>query len=520
MSIDELRLLIQGNFEDDFLKEHEWAKRGFDEKNAKKLEALIRDTFVFHDIYAVNFLLANKFVQDAFIKVNIPTEFSSNSNMFIGYYKSVDHRLRNIGRNKYNEKDTTGKYIVKDTADSMYSFNGIESLSEGDLVKFLGQEFYRDYIHGPNSKFREKISGLPATLNVLSNDQLADLYAKILGGDKPSINNLQEKNQVLERIDKGIKNRIRNLLRCVLDDRYKLYYGGNGHGDASMVIEGTSTGPNSYRKLFPDEKQFSEAFDYLAFEGETGRLASLSDRELKLVRGHKNDDKNGLINMAIDEDDGIMNLQILKILCKKLSVFCAEKEKDQKLYLFPYPWDDDLKEYDVGSICDINPNSIRHTTYYYDYLDDKGKPYDSKSRLEYEFDKKIGVMKPILSKHAQIDKDHKHSLLLKEDVLTDKELGLNGRSVNSENPWDRVRNFCSFSNYANVKLRIYDDKLPFIRKETDDVICIDVPNDLKLALFKKDSGGKYESGSDGKIKFISNGGFHIEPATKWNYDNE
>ena len=223
--------------------------------------------------------------------------------------------------------------------------------------------------------------------------------------------------------------------------------------------------------------------------------------------------------MAIDEDDGIMNLQILKILCKKLSVFCAEKENYQKLYLFPYPWDDDLKKCDVGSICDISNNGIEHTTYYYDYPDDNGKTYDSNSRLEYEFDKKHGVMKPILSKHAKIYKDHKHNLLLKEDVFTDKELGLNGRSVNSGNPWDRVRNFCSFSNYANVKLRIYDDKLPFIRKETDDVICFDVPNDLKLALFKKDSGGSYKRGLDGKIKFILNGGSHIKPVTKWIYDN-
>ena len=539
MSIDELRLLIQGNFEDDVLDERKWAKNAFEEeikegkklikkgeKNAKKLEALIRDTFVFHDIYAVNFLLANKFVQDAFIKVNIPTEFSSNNLGFVGRCKTVDYRLRNIGRNKQYEKDTTGGYIVTDTADSMYSFDGIESLGEADLVKFLGQEFYKDYTGGPNSKFREKISVPATTLSGLSYIELADLYAKILGGDKPSINNSQEKNQVLERIDKGIKNRIRNLLRCVLDDRYKLYYGGDGHEDAGMVIEGTSTGPNSYRKLSPDEKRFSEAFDYLAFEGETGRLASLSDRELKLVRGRKNDGRNGIINMAIDEDDGIMNLQILKILCKKLSVFCAEKEKDQKLYLFPYPWDDDLKNHDVGSICDINPNSIRHTTYYYDYLGDDGKTiYDSNSRLEYEFDEKIGVMKPILSKHAQIDKDHKHSLLLKEDVFTDGELMAKGYEIDEDekyekNPWGSVRNFCSFSNYANVKLRIYDDKLPFIRKETDDVICFDVPNDLKLALFKKNSGGKYESGSDGKIKFISNGGFHIEPATKWNYDNK
>lgn len=522
MSIDELRLLIQGNFEDDVLKEYEWAKDGFKEENAKELEALIRDTFVFYDIYAVNFLLANKFVQDAFIKVNIPTEFSSNSPGFVGRYKTVDHRLRNVGRNICDETDTTGKYIVTDTADSMYFFDGIESLSEADLVKFLGQEFYKDYTGGLNSKFKEKIQGLDATLDMLRNDQLAYLYVKIYRGSSPSINKPEEKKQVLKEIAGGIRNVIRILLKCVLKDRYKLYYGGDVNRDARMVIEGTSAGSNSYKKLSPDEKRFSEAFDYLALEGETGRLASLSDRELKLVRGRdKNQDINGIINMCIEEDDGIMNLQILKILCKKLSVFCAKDEEDQKLYLFPYPWNDDLKVCDVGSICDISDNGIKHTTYYYDYLGDDGNVYDSKSRLEYEFDKKIGVMSPILSKHAQIDKDHKHSLLLKDDVLTDEELNLDVRSVHDVdvNPWDRVRNFCSFSNYANVKLRIYDDSLKFIRKETDDVICFDVPNDLKLALFKKDSGGKYERGSDGKIKFISNGGFHIEPITKWNYDN-
>lgn len=519
MSIDELRLLIQGNFEDEVLNEYIWAKDGFDEKNAKELEALIRDTFVFHDIYAVNFLLANKFVQDAFIKVNIPTEFSSNSPMFIGYYKSVDHRLRNIGRNKPYEKGTTGRFIVTNTADSMYSFNGIESLNEADLVEFLKQEFYKDYIKWPTSKFKGKISVPATTLSGLDNNRLANLCAAIFKENSPNINT-QKRNKVQAEIEKGIRDLIRDLLISVLKDRRDLYYGGSAHGDARMVIKGTYVGYHQYRGLSLDEKRFSEAFDYLALEGETGRLAELKDRELKLVRGHKNDERNGLINMAIDEDDGIMNLQILKILCKNLSVFCAKDENDKKLYLFPYPWDDNLKNYDVGSICDISNNGVEHTTYYYDYLDDKRETYDSNSRLEYEFDEKIGVMKPILSKYAKVDKDHKHSLLLKEDVFTDGELGLKVRSVHSGNPWDRVRNFCSFSNYANVKLRIYDDKLLFIRKETDDVIYFDVPNDMKLELFKKDSGGSYKRGSDGKIKFISNGGFHIEPITKWNYDSE
>lgn len=526
MSIDELRLLIQGNFENYFLDEHKWAKKGFKEKNAKELEALIRDTFVFHDIYAVNFLLANKFVQDAFIKVNIPTEFLSDSTMFIGDCKSVDHRLRNIGRNNPD------KNIVTDTADSMYSFDGIESLSEADLVKFLGQEFYKDYIDGQNSKFREKIPGLDAitNLSVLSNDELANLYFAIFKKNPPNINN----NQKRDFIKKGIRNGIRNLLRSVLEDRYKLYYGGNGHGDVSNVIN-----YNQADGFLKDGKRFSEAFDYLALEGETGRLAKLSDMELKLVRGRENNAKNGIINMAIDEDDGIMNLQILKILCKKLSVFCAENENDQKLYLFPYPWDDKLKKYDVGSICDISHDGIKHTTYYYDYLDDKGNPYDSKSRLEYEFDKKIGVMKPILSMHAEVDKDHnhKHSLLLKKDVFTDEELMEKGYEIEEKssayenyeieakssdyekNPWGRVRNFCSFSNYANVKLRIYDDRLKFIRKETDDVICFDVPNYLKLERFTENSGGSY-SLKNGKIIFQPNGGFHIEPMNKGGLDSK
>ena len=72
---------------------------------------------------------------------------------------------------------------------------------------------------------------------------------------------------------------------------------------------------------------------------------------------------------------------------------------------------------------------------------------------------------------------------------------MNRKGVHSSNPWDRVRYFCSLGNYANVKLRIYDDKLPFIRKEIDDVIYFEVPNDVKLALFKKDSGYKYKAGS-------------------------
>ena len=540
MSIDELRLLIQGNFEQDHIVEngnhysipekHKWAKQGFDEKNAKKLEALIRDTFVFHDIYAVNFLLANKFVQDAFIKVNIPTEFSRSSPMFVFKCKTVDDRLRNVGRNQRIEKDPTGYYrIVKDTADSMYSFDGIKSLGEKYLVEFLGQEFYEDYKKGINLKFKEKTQGLDAItkLSDFRDDQLADLHIKILKENKPSTNNQQEKDQVLEKIAKGIRDEIRNLLKDVLKGRYNLYYSGGGHGDVKNVIK------YDYANGFPkDGKQFSEAFDYLALEGETGRLAELNDRELKLVRGRdKNQDINGIINMAIDEDDGIMNLQILKILCKKLSVFCAEKENDQKLYLFPYPWNDDLKKRDVGSICDISDDGVEHTTYYYDYTGDDGKTYNSEPSLEYEFDEKIGVMKPILSKHAKIgkDQDHKHSLLLKRDVFTDKERMEKGLPLSNnfllfftkKNPWDRVRNFCSFSNYANVKLRIYDDSLKFIRKETDDVICFDVPNDLKLKRFTEDSGGAYKKSNDGtnKIYFEPNGGFHIEPATKWNYDN-
>ena len=285
MSIDELRLLIQGNFEDEVLNEYIWAKDGFDEKNAKELEALIRDTFVFHDIYAVNFLLANKFVQDAFIKVNIPTEFSSNSPMFIGYYKSVDHRLRNIGRNKPYEKGTAGRFIVTNTADSMYSFNGIESLNEADLVKFLGQEFYKDYTEGLTSKFKKKFPVLPAItkLSAFNDNQLASLYVAIFNINQPNIIKLK-RNKALADIEKGTKDAIRTLLKRVLEDRYKLYYGGNVHGDARMVIKGTYVG-SQYRGLSPDEKQFSEAFDYLALEGETGRLAKLSDRELKLVRG-------------------------------------------------------------------------------------------------------------------------------------------------------------------------------------------------------------------------------------------
>ena len=527
MSIDELRLLIQGNFEDYFLDEHKWAKQGFNEKNAKELEALIRDTFVFHDIYAVNFLLANKFVQDAFIKVNIPTEFSSNSPMPGDRYKTVDYRLRNVGRNVPDETDTTGKYIVKDTADSMYSFNGIESLIEEDLVEFLKQEFYDDYMNVLKPKLKTEIPVSATTLSGLSDIELANLYKTTFKGNPSSVSRDQAQEEIKERT----RNAIRKLLKLVLEGRYKLYYGGNGHGDASNVIKYDHK--NGFLK---DQKQFSEAFDYLALEGETGRLASLSDRELKLVRGRENDEKNGIINMAIDEDDGIMNLQILKILCKKLSVFCAKDEKDKKLYLFPYPWDDRLSDewneknklpnHDVGSICDISNNGVEHTTYYYDYLDDKGKPYDSKSRLEYEFDEKIGVMKPILSMHAEVDKDHnhKHSLLLKEDVFTDGELMEKGYEIDEDekyekNPWDRVRNFCSFSNYANVKLRIYDDSLKFIRKETDDVICFDVPNDLKLQRFTENSGGSY-SHKNGKIFFKPNGGFHIEPMNKGGLDSK
>jgi hypothetical protein len=116
--------------------------------------------------------------------------------------------------------------------------------------------------------------------------------------------------------------------------------------------------------------------------------------------------------------------------------------------------------------------------------------------------------------------------LLKEDVFTDKELTAKGLSRSKKfflfakgNPWDRVRNFCSFSNYANVKLRIYDDKLPFIRKETDDVIYFDVPNDLKLERFKEKSGGSYST-KNGKIIFQPNGGFHIEPINKEELDEK
>jgi hypothetical protein len=50
------------------------------------------------------------------------------------------------------------------------------------------------------------------------------------------------------------------------------------------------------------------------------------------------------------------------------------------------------------------------------------------------------------------------------------------------------------------------------------VIYFDVPNDLKLELFKKDSGGSY-SLKNGKIIFQPNGGFHIEPMLKQDHDN-
>ena len=526
MSIDELRLLIQGNFEDKVLKKHKWAKDGFKEKNAKELEALIRDTFVFHDIYAVNFLLANKFVQDAFIRVNIPTGFSP---LDLGgrFFECLDDRFKSIGRGLYEEWNKNAenpKRVITDTATSMYFFDEIDSLDEKKLVYFLGQEFYKDYKKGETSKFREKISVPATTLSGLSDIELANLYAKILKGDKPSINNQQEKNQALAEIAEGIRNGIRKLLRSVLEDRYKLYYG-EGYiesKDARMVIRGTCTNIMSYRNLSLDERQFSEAFDYLGLECETFHL---EPKEIKLVRGRKNDKKNGIINMAIDEDDGIMNLQILKILCKKLSVFCAKDENDQKLYLFPYPWDDDLKKCDVGSICDVSDKGIEHISYHYDYEGDSGE--DKYGSLPFKFNEKVGIMEPDYTKSKCINGTYKHNLLLKEDVFTDRELMEKGLTRNTsfflsakKNPWDRVRNFCSFSNYANVKLRIYDDKLPFIRKETDDVICFDVPNDLKLALFKEKSGGTYESGPDGSIKFISNGGFYIEPATKGNYDNK
>ena len=147
MSIDELRLLIQGNFEDKVLKKHKWAKDGFKEKNAKELEALIRDTFVFHDIYAVNFLLANKFVQDAFIRVNIPTGFSP---LDLGgrFFECLDDRFKSIGRGLYEEWNKNAenpKRVITDTATSMYFFDEIDSLDEKKLVYFLGQEFYKDY---------------------------------------------------------------------------------------------------------------------------------------------------------------------------------------------------------------------------------------------------------------------------------------------------------------------------------------------------------------------------------------
>ena len=265
-------------------------------------------------------------------------------------------------------------------------FDEIDSLDEKKLVYFLGQEFYKDYKKGETSKFREKISVPATTLSGLSDIELANLYAKILKGDKPSINNQQEKNQALAEIAEGIRNGIRKLLRSVLEDRYKLYYG-EGYiesKDARMVIRGTCTNIMSYRNLSLDERQFSEAFDYLGLECETFHL---EPKEIKLVRGRKNDKKNGIINMAIDEDDGIMNLQILKILCKKLSVFCAKDENDQKLYLFPYPWDDDLKKCDVGSICDVSDKGIEHISYHYDYEGDSGEDkYAIEDALQKEWD--------------------------------------------------------------------------------------------------------------------------------------
>jgi len=135
------------------------------------------------------------------------------------------------------------------------------------------------------------------------------------------------------------KNRIQKFLWDIFCSRLELYYGEDylrSKGKESrMIIKGTSSGLSSYRPLKPDEKQFSEAFDYLWLECKTVRLFFSGYKDLMLVRGRDNLKMNSIINMAIDEDDGIKNLQILKILCKKLLVFCA-KIKLSKSYIYSH----------------------------------------------------------------------------------------------------------------------------------------------------------------------------------------
>ena len=52
---------------------------------------------------------------------------------------------------------------------------------------------------------------------------------------------------------------------------------------------------------------------------------------------------------------------------------CKDKT-EQKLYLFPYLLDDNLKNYDFGSKWGVNENEMQHISYYYHYRGDSGGP--------------------------------------------------------------------------------------------------------------------------------------------------
>jgi len=88
----------------------------------------------------MNFFLANKFAQDYFIKLNIPTEFSFTD--FLIKFKSQDDCFKSIGRRYWIEQDKTDNFLVEDTATLIHFFDEIKSLEENKILKFLGEEFY------------------------------------------------------------------------------------------------------------------------------------------------------------------------------------------------------------------------------------------------------------------------------------------------------------------------------------------------------------------------------------------
>jgi hypothetical protein len=279
---------------------------------------------------------------------------------------------------------------------------------------------------------------------------------------KVRIDPYHEKNE--STIGEMVKFKFYNRLDRLLN-RSPLYYGYEEYKEDKKC-------------LCKDMLDYSikRSFDFTA---QMCKTSETSGKNIRLIRARNK--QNGSINLALDECDGLVNLQILKILCKKLSIFFAQDEKDKKLYLFPYPYGKRFERRDSWKWFprDISGDKQRVCC-----------DYDYTADLQFKFDEKSGQMVPDIG-GQKIKKKYVYNILLRNELFdVDGKLNFEDDKNNSWNPWDRVRSFCSFSNYANVKLRIYDDKLPFIRKETDDVICFEIPDDVRLELFTKDAGVK------------------------------